>query len=120
MYDEPIHRRALRKTYRGGLYGRQAERLLRRFPREQLLLLQYERCVADPAGELARTYEFLGLEPFLPASLARPVHETTVEKPILPPRYRARLVEAYRRDAARLQRLLPELDLGLWRSLTER
>lgn len=117
MYDEPIHRRALRKTYRAGLYGRQAQRLLRHYPREQVLLLQYERCIADSAGELARTYRFLGLEPYLPESLARPVHETTVEKPILPPRYRARLAEAYRRDAARLQRLLPELDLGLWPSL---
>jgi hypothetical protein len=116
--NEPIHRRAVRKTYRAGLYGLQARRLLRQFPREQVLLLQYERCVADPEAELARTYAFLGLDvSFVPASVARPVHQTTVEKPILPPRFRARLVEGYRRDTARLAALFPELELGLWRSL---
>jgi hypothetical protein len=118
MYDEPIRKRAFAKVYRAGLYGRQVKRLLRCFPREQVLILQYERCVAEPEAELARTYAFLGLDTgFVPEGIARPRHETTVEKPILPPRFRARLVEGYRRDAARLTALWPELDLGVWRSL---
>ena len=36
----------------------------------RLLVLQYEACVADPAGQLARTYRFLGLDDdFVPAAL---------------------------------------------------
>ncbi len=42
------------------------------FPPEQILVLQYERCVADPAGQLARTYRFLGLEPFIPEGIGKP------------------------------------------------
>jgi Sulfotransferase family len=45
------------------LYGVQLERLLASFPEDRVLVLQYERCAADPAGELRRTYEFLGLDP---------------------------------------------------------
>jgi hypothetical protein len=117
MYDEPIHERALRKTYRAGLYGLQARRLLRRYRSEQVLVLQYERCIADPAGELARTYRFLGLDPFVPESLLRTAHETTVEKPVLPERFSARLVEGYRRDAVRLLDAFPQVDLSLWPSV---
>lgn len=32
------------------------------FPADQLLVMQYETCVADPAAELKKTYEFLGLD----------------------------------------------------------
>ena len=46
-----------------GRYAAQLEWWLRHFRREQLLLLQYERCVADPQGQLTRTFEFLGLPP---------------------------------------------------------
>ncbi len=118
MYDEPIHRRALRKTYRAGLYGVQARRLLRRFPRAQVCVLQYERCVADPSGELARTYAFLGLDPsFTPDSPTRLVHETVVEKPILPPLFAARVAAGYRRDSHRFASLFPDVDLRLWPSI---
>jgi LPS sulfotransferase NodH len=118
MYDEPIVRRTFRKTYMAGLYGLQLRRLLRSFPREQVLVLQYERCIAAPGEELRRTYRFLGLDDsFQPTELDRPVHPSTVERPELPPRFRARLVRGYRRDASRLIELAPELDIRLWKSL---
>ena len=44
-----------------GRYAAQLAWWLRHFPREQVLLLQYERCVADTQGQLSRTFEFLGL-----------------------------------------------------------
>ena len=53
-----------------GIYADQLQRLWNAFPREQVLVLQYERCVADPASELRRTYAFIGLEPEVPAGLA--------------------------------------------------
>ena len=46
-----------------GQYATQLEWLLQAYPRERLLVLQYERCAADAAGQLARTFAFLGLAP---------------------------------------------------------
>ncbi|KAJ8728316.1 hypothetical protein PYW08_016701 [Mythimna loreyi] len=45
-----------------GVYARPLRRWLRRFPRSRLLLISGERLVADPAAEMARVQEFLGLK----------------------------------------------------------
>ncbi|PZC82295.1 hypothetical protein B5X24_HaOG210851 [Helicoverpa armigera] len=45
-----------------GVYARPLRRWLRRFPRPRLLLISGERLVADPAAEMARVQEFLGLK----------------------------------------------------------
>ena len=44
-----------------GRYAAQLAWWLQHYPREQVLLLQYERCVADPQGQLTRTFAFLDL-----------------------------------------------------------
>ncbi|XP_063825114.1 heparan sulfate glucosamine 3-O-sulfotransferase 3B1 [Ostrinia nubilalis] len=44
------------------VYARPLRRWLRRFPRSKLLLISGERLVADPAAEMARVQEFLGLK----------------------------------------------------------
>src|SRR3954451_7964034 len=46
-----------------GLYADQLLRLWQVVPRDQVLVLQYERCVVDPRGELDRTVRFIGLDP---------------------------------------------------------
>jgi hypothetical protein len=46
-----------------GFYGEQLGRLFGHFPREQVLVLQFERCRADPASMLNRSLQFLGLDP---------------------------------------------------------
>ncbi len=56
-----------------GLYGRWLEHWLKHFPSDHILVLQYEHCVADPAGQIERTYRFLGLSPFTPPDLRRRV-----------------------------------------------
>ncbi len=56
-------RAAANAAFNRGLYADQLLRLWRSFPREQVLVLQYEQCVADPAAQLARTLEFIGLPP---------------------------------------------------------
>jgi hypothetical protein len=117
-YDIPIRRATLAEAFRGGLYARQLGRLLGLFPAEQLLVLQYERLKAEPHGELARTYAFLGLGAFEPEDVRRPVHATAMEKPVLPPGLRGRLVDRYRADAEELPELVRgAVDLSLWRSL---
>ena len=81
----------------------------------QLLVLQYEQCVADPVAELARTYRFLGLDDsFRPPDLRRPENPTRRPKATIDADARRRLVDVYRADVAELARLVPELDLGLW------
>lgn len=85
------------------------------FDAGRVLVLQYERCVADPAGELARTYRFLGLDDgFRPQAMRQASSPTRQEKVALDPDARRRLVDLYRRDVTELVGLVPDLDLGLW------
>jgi hypothetical protein len=98
-----------------GRYANQLDWWLRYYPREQLLLLQYERCVADVQGQLTRTFEFLGVRDqqasAAEVSKARKKAASHVE---LPAGARALLVDYYRPDVERLAELMPDLDLALW------
>lgn len=121
MYAEPVSSGAEKMAFAAGLYGKQLEGLLEFFPREQILVLQYERCCLDPRGQLERTYRFLGLSnpKFVPEGLSSPIHATDMDKVPVPASRRAELVEAYRSDSARLAELFPHVDLELWPSLRE-
>ncbi|XP_037332926.2 heparan sulfate glucosamine 3-O-sulfotransferase 3B1a [Pungitius pungitius] len=44
-----------------GMYAKHLERWLQYFPTEQLLFVSGERLISDPAGEMARVQDFLGL-----------------------------------------------------------
>ena len=100
-----------------GLYHDNLLRWTAYFPPEQILLLQYEHCLADPAGELARTYEFLGLDPFAHEGIGRRVNATaraiTLEEDV-----RSRLVDLYEPDVRALLRDFPTVDLRLWPNFT--
>ncbi len=119
MYREPANAGAEKTAFEAGLYAKQLAGLLEFFPREQILVLQYEQCCLDPKTQLERTYRFLELtEPdFLPEHLSSPIHATDIDKVVVPASTRAELVETYRADCARLVELFPEVDLGLWTSL---
>jgi len=99
------------------LYGRQLRNLLEHFGRDQMLVLQYERCAADPEAELRRTYAFLGLErvdhvPAFVTARRGPEHPQ-----VPPPEAVARpALERIREDLVDLSSLVPELDLDLWPS----
>jgi hypothetical protein len=103
-------------AFQRGLYAQQLRRLFDAFPREQVLLLQYERCRADPAGELARTFRFIGLPDATldPAVFGREVNPTTSRKVEPSRELRDALVTAYGIDLEALRILAPELDLSLW------
>jgi len=96
-------------------YAPQLERVMRHFPRAQILVLQYERCRHDPHGELRRTFEFLGVEPagHLPERLDAQA-SARAPKPPISVTTREELIAALRTDVDRLARLAPELDLDLW------
>ncbi len=94
-------------------YARSMKQLLRYFPADRVLVLQYERCVADPLTELAATYRFLGLDDeHRPSTAARP--RPSDELPPLDTGTEERLIELYASDVADLQALVPTLDLSLW------
>jgi hypothetical protein len=99
-----------------GLYAQQLEHLFAWFPVEQALVLQYERCRRDPRQELARTFDFLGLEPTDVASevLERRVNETLERKVEVPDDLIETLTADYRPQMERLCELVPSLDLTLW------
>jgi hypothetical protein len=96
-----------------GFYDDALRRWTAYFPPEQILVLQYEQCMADPSGQLARTYRFLGLEPFVHDDIATRVNAST-DTPALEEDVRQRLVDVYESDVRALSRHFPDLDLRRW------
>jgi hypothetical protein len=96
------------------LYATQLERLYELFSRDQVLVLQYERCLADPLGQMRRTQEFLALEPLDEAPPRLVKESSSGPKPSLPATLREALVARMGEDVARTAELCPDLDLALW------
>jgi len=110
------HRGALlAEAYARGRYATLLRPWVRRFGAPRLLVLQYERCVADPAAELARTYRFLGLDDgFTPPGIGHLASPTRVPKLSLDDDARRRLAALYASEVSELAEMVPGLDLGLW------
>ena len=100
---------AERNTQRG-MYFEPVARALDAFGRDRVLVLQYERCRADYAGQLRRTHEFLGLDP--ERGFAPPMREPR-DRPVTEEE-RQRLGELFAPNVGRLAGLVPELDLSFW------
>jgi hypothetical protein len=101
-------------VYRG-LYYEQLRGVFELYPRERVLVLQFERCREDPVGEMRRTQEFLGLEPTseIPEKLAQHRRPPGTKPELSEPRL-DELRRRFEDDVARLAGLCPELDLELW------
>ncbi|CAN5831394.1 sulfotransferase [soil metagenome] len=118
---KPLDEGDIRSAFQRGLYAPQLRRVLAAFPAEQVLIGQYEACRADPAGQLERTYAFVGLVPFSPspAALVTEVNPTTHRRFEPSPALRAALLDGYADDMTQLPHLVPGLDLTLWPSARE-
>jgi hypothetical protein len=93
----------------------QLEQLFSSVDRERVLVVQFEACTRDPSRELARIYEFLGLDPdFRPATIDQRVNEARAKKVDLVPDRRAALVGAYTPDVRRLLELDVGIDVRAW------
>jgi hypothetical protein len=105
------------ETYRDaitrGLYHDELCQWAQHFPLDRILVLQYEKCIADPSSELERTYRFLGLEPFVHEGISERVNVTADARDIEGD-VRQRLVELYEPSVRALARQFPDLNLGLW------
>jgi len=108
-------RAAANAAFNRGVYADQLLRLWSAFAREQTLILQYERCVVDTAAQLARTFEFLGLDAAaVDADLDRRANASRGPKITLSAWQEDVLVRRYAPENERLAALVPELDLLLW------
>lgn len=103
-------------AYARSFYGFALQPYLEAFGRDQMLILQFEKCREDPAREYRRTLEFLGLSEWLP-------DEDVMGKPVNVSRKRASpkaldepsdLVESLEDDVRLLLSFAPEIDLSLW------
>ena len=110
----------------------QLARLERYYDPDRILVLQFERCIADPAGEYRRTLRFLGVsDDFVPRSLpasarrtgaaallvrVRRVPPAPVRQPSSPlwPELEGALHASLDPEVVALRARVPELDLGLW------
>lgn len=111
-------RAAANAAFSRGLYADQLLRLWQAFPRDRVLVLQYEQCVAHPRDQLARTFAFIGLEPEVPVEidLDQRVNASRGPKVTLSEWQTEQLARRYAPENARLASLLPDFDLSLWRA----
>ena len=110
-------RAAANAGFQRGVFADQLLRLWRAFPREQVLVLQFERCVHEPLAQLQRTFRFLGLDPEPAGAMdvASVVNESRGPKLDLTLDQQTTLVARYAPENRRLAALLPDdLDLSLW------
>jgi hypothetical protein len=124
QWQEQTRRRSLRRDERAGrrealmrgFYGRQVRRLHDAVGRDQVLVLQYERCVREPAAQLSRTLDFLGVSAWQPDEplLTMRYNQTMGQKHELSSKDEAALMAEYEPEVALLVSLVPDLDLSLW------
>jgi Sulfotransferase family len=101
------------------MYYGQVRRAFEILGRDRVLVLQYERCVDDPLGQMRRTQRFLGLEPLtaMPGALGHHVPSGRVfggEKPELSARLRSELTSTLADDVRQVAALCPEIDSARW------
>ncbi len=125
-YRSGILHRAQRGAYRRpeliasdaierGRYGTQMKRVYEIFEREQVLVLQYERCVQDPVGQYRRTLAHLRVDDHVPEDVAslRGQSMASGKTPLWD-----ELVEGLKLtfdpEVRVLRELVPDIDLDLW------
>lgn len=114
----PLSADLAHEHYLRGFFNQQLQHWLKTVDRSQFLVLQYEQCVADPRGQLSRTFAFLGLDDHrLPdEAFQRSVNATQTRRFELTDDHGATLIEGYRDDVDGLFRSFPALDRSFWRN----
>jgi hypothetical protein len=106
---------ALADAFERGMYHRSLTSWQEYFAADQILVLQFERCVANTDGQLARTFEFLRLSKYavVPPERAADTQQASARREY-DEDVRARLVDLYAADVVALAGQLPDIDLSLW------
>lgn len=111
VYEKQIYSRSIRRSR----YASEIRRLLGLFDRHKVLILQYEKCKADPDYQIAKTYQFLNVDSeYKPQMIRKAVNrkEYVVASPSV--EERKRLASYYRDEVDHLIEIFPEIDLSLW------
>jgi hypothetical protein len=101
-----------------GRYATQVRRVLACHDASKLLILQYEKCVADPAGEYRRTLAFLGVDPdhrHEDFELRRGTTQAAQKMPLWDDMLAA-LRAAFEPEVLALAEMAPEIDVSLWKN----
>lgn len=103
-----------------GRYATQLEQLHEHYDPEAVLVLQYERCRADPRGEWLRTLRFLGIDDeHEPPDFEQAKGTTMASRKIEPwPDLLDALRTTLDPEVERLRTMVPDLDLGLWKNFS--
>ncbi len=99
-----------------GKYATQLRRVLACHDASKLLILQYEKCVADPAAQYRRTLTFLGVDPdhvHDGFTRQRGTTQAAKKKPLWDD-LMAGLRAVMEPEVAALAELAPEIDVALW------
>src|SRR5918992_899603 len=133
MFRDPVERyrsgvlhQAARTPYRSaswlatdaierGRYALQLRRIYDYFDEDQVLVLQYEQCRADPFEQYRRTLEFIGAPQHEPKEPTRT--RGTAQKSRKEPIWddlRNAIVRELEEEVASLAELVPSLDVSLW------
>jgi hypothetical protein len=89
----------LHQCIRTSRYAVQLDKFTAHFPRDDILLLDFEQLRQDPAAILAQVCDFLGIERFASHSV---VHNSRGNKFRLEAKQRAQLADVLRPDVERL------------------
>ncbi len=101
-----------------GRYASQLRYLREQHPDAQVLIIQYEKCVADPEFQYRRTLEFLGVDPDaapMPDFTVRKGRSQAKNKKELWPDLRDSVVDALEDEVAELAAMEDEIDPSLWK-----
>ncbi len=112
----PLDGLTLADAVQRGFYHQALVPWWEQFDPARVLVLQYERCVADLRDQLAATFSFLGLTEYHVSDVELPPQTDGVPGGTtpMPDDARRRLVELYAPDVELLAARLPQIDLGLW------
>jgi Sulfotransferase domain len=101
-----------------GRYATQLMRVLACHDASKILILQYEKCVADPPGQYRRTLEFLGVDPaheHPDLERRRGTTQESSKKPIWDD-LMAGLHAVLEPEVLALAAMTPEIDVSLWKN----
>lgn len=107
-------------AFHRGCYATQLKRLLEVYPREQVLVIQFERLIRDPVGTARKVYAHVGVDPrYEPENPEKVVNPHRAEK-WDQGELRPHLVEMYAEEVRETVRMFPdELDPSLWENFKE-
>lgn len=98
-----------------GMISVRLSKLLSLFNRDQILMLQYEKCKKNTYEEISRTYRFLEIDDtYIPKEHNKPVNKKKYIFDTLSLEQRKILADYYRDDVEQIVQMFPEIDLTLW------